>query len=195
MFSEVKLNFTQPGKDQWRAHTAEMEVRLNRALSPISPGSLVCSVPEVGTRWKGRSWDGESGDDRWAPPIHSSSDAFSHLFDISRVVFLWASLRDIQAGEFLHLKGQEGEEFTREVHLTRVVKCGCINYRAEWASKEMWMTQPLSQNQWGLWVFLFLPWRGYFSNGLNSWPKLLQIRKRMYFVTPQMLLFLDLDHL
>lgn len=129
MFSEAKLNFTQPGKDQWRAHTAETEVRLNRALSCISPSSPVCSLAEVGTRWKGTRWNGERDDDRWVPPIHSSSDAFSHLFGISSVVFLWASLRDIQAGEILHLKGQEGEEFTREVHWTCVVKCGCINIR------------------------------------------------------------------
>lgn len=29
-------------------------------------------------------------------------------------------------GEILHLKGQE-EEFTRKVHWTHVVKCGCTN--------------------------------------------------------------------
>lgn len=118
MFSGAKLNFTQPGKDQWRAHTAETEVRLNRALSHISPHFSVCSLAEVGTKWKGRRWNGEKADDRWVPPIHSYSDAFSHLFGISRVVFLWASLRDIQAGAILHLKGQEGAEFTREVHWT-----------------------------------------------------------------------------
>lgn len=42
-FREVKLNFTQPGKDQWRAHPAETKVRLNRALSHISPNSPVCT--------------------------------------------------------------------------------------------------------------------------------------------------------
>lgn len=97
MFSEVKLNFTQPGKEQRRAHTAETEVRLNRALSHISRSSPVCSWAEVGTRWKERRQNGERGDDRRTTPIHSSSDAFSHLFGISGVVFLWASLRDIQA--------------------------------------------------------------------------------------------------
>lgn len=97
MFSEVKLNFTQPGKDQWRAHSAETEVRLSRALSHISRSSPVCGLAEVGTRWKERRQNGERGDDRQTTPIHSSWDAFSHLFGISVVVFLWASLRDIQA--------------------------------------------------------------------------------------------------
>lgn len=97
MFSEVELHFTQPGKDQWGAHTAETEVRLNRALSHISCRSPVCSLAKVGTRWKERRQNGERGDDRQTTPIHSSLDAFSHLFGISGLVFLWVLLKDIQA--------------------------------------------------------------------------------------------------
>lgn len=92
MFGEVKLNFTQPGKDQWRAPTAETEIR-----SHISCSSPVCSLAEVGTRWKQRRWNGGRGDDRQTAPIHSSSDAFAHLFGISGLVFLRALLKDIQA--------------------------------------------------------------------------------------------------
>lgn len=125
MFSEAKLNFRQPGTGQWWVHPAEMEVRVTWLCLSFHLAPLAIAG-RGGHRMKGEERRWWKGWWQMGPTIHSSPDVFSHLFGISRVIFHWASLRDMQAGEIVHLKGQEGE-YTREVHLTRVVKCGCIN--------------------------------------------------------------------
>lgn len=118
MFSEVKLIFTLLGKDQWRLHTAEREVRLNKALSHISPSNSVAwqrwALDERGDEMvKGVMTDGYHP---YIPPqmhIHICL-AFQGLVSYEHHSETSKQVRS--------LKGQEGEEFTREVYWTHVVK-------------------------------------------------------------------------